>query len=90
MQTALELEHRTTIESNGSRWHGQAPAPGPDPCEFDPAKNGMATRASGCPNQAEIIVGAGGRWRVCSSCAALPYFDILRKRVPIKAPTEPA
>lgn len=27
MQTALELEHRTTIESNGSRWHGQAPAP---------------------------------------------------------------
>jgi len=54
-----------------------------DPCEFDPATNGGATRASGCPNQAEIIVGAGGRWRVCSSCAALPYFDLLRKRVPI-------
>jgi putative hydrolase of HD superfamily len=58
-----------------------------DRCEFDPAKNGGATRASGCPNQAEIIVGAGGRWRVCTSCAALPYFDLLRKRVPITRPT---
>jgi hypothetical protein len=59
----------------------------PAPCEFDPASNGPATTARGCSNRAEVIVGAGGRWRVCSKCAALPYFDMLRKRTPIEAPT---
>ena len=33
-----------------------------------------------------LIVGADGKWRLCFSCARLPYFKSLRRRVPIKRP----
>jgi len=32
---------------------------------------------------AEVIVGAGGKWRLCKKCAALPEFKKFRKRIPI-------
>lgn len=62
---------------------------GPDPCEFDPAKNGLATRASGCPNQAEIIVGAGGRAakRRFDSCPLHRDNAAARRKEPYKSHT---
>jgi len=54
-----------------------------DPCEWDPTRDAPATTAEGCPNQADTIVGADGKWRLCFSCARLPRFKSLRKRVPI-------
>lgn len=57
-----------------------------DPCEWNPTRNAPATTAEGCPNQADLIVGADGKWRLCFSCAHLPRFKSLRKRVPIVRP----
>ena len=55
-------------------------------CEWNPATSRNATTPESvgdCPNQATISVGATGRWHLCASCAALPFFDHLRTRKPI-------
>ena len=64
-----------------------------DRCEWDPERNvpadyipvgaGMVDYL-GCPNDATLVVGADGKWRLCAECAALPRFKRFRKRVPIK------
>ena len=59
-----------------------------DPCEWDPTRDSPATTTEGCRNRADLIVGADGKWRLCFSCARLPHFKSLRKRVPIKRPLE--
>lgn len=61
-----------------------------DGCEWSP------TRGEACYDndphwlddeiKAEWIVGAGGKWRLCSSCAALPEFKRFRKRKRIEKP----
>ena len=67
----------------GLKRGGKAPL---DPCEWDPTRDAPATTDEGCRNQADIIVGAGGKWRLCFACARLPRFKSLRKRDTIKHP----
>jgi hypothetical protein len=61
-----------------------------DMCEWDPEESQPARYIPGtdqhwgCPNDAEIIVGAKGQWRLCESCAALPEFKRFRKRKQIR------
>jgi hypothetical protein len=60
-----------------------------DPCEWDPARNrpnrGLRQSdgrfvAEGCQHEAEFIVGWNGQWRLCASCARLPFFSRFRRR----------
>ncbi len=55
-----------------------------DPCEWDPKLTAPVASAKAAHARADLIVGANGRWRLCRSCAALPYFSRLRKRVEIE------
>jgi hypothetical protein len=61
-----------------------------DLCEWDPEENQPARyipdteQSWGCPNDAALIVGANGQWRLCESCAALPKFNRFRRRKPIR------
>jgi hypothetical protein len=55
----------------------------PGGCEWDPE---TGTPAIDCDRHtrytiARVIVGSGGRWRLCDSCAAQPEFRRLRRRV---------
>jgi hypothetical protein len=55
----------------------------PDGCEWDPE---TGTAALACDRHAmttpaTVIVGSNGAWRLCDSCAALPEFRRLRRRV---------
>lgn len=62
------------------QWNG-------DPCEYNPEAK-RAAYENEVHAQAELIVGANGKWRLCGSCAALPEFKRLRKRKVIqKRPT---
>lgn len=58
-------------------------------CEWDPSKNGPAqgvpvngyyVQYSGCENEATILVGAHGEWRLCALCARLSEFKRFRVR----------
>lgn len=61
-----------------------------DPCEWNPEKDRPGAGHhqqglgwydyDGCQNQAALIVGADGKWRLCRSCAALPRFNRYRVR----------
>ncbi len=50
------------------------------PCEFDPVLNSASHEGSGCKNVTTLTVGHDGRWHLCESCAALPFFNPLRER----------
>lgn len=63
-------------------------------CEWDPGNDRPAqgvptdrvswyTDYTGCDRKAVLIVGGGGKWRLCGLCAALPRFKRFRKRVQI-------
>lgn len=56
-----------------------------DGCEWSPERGGPAytTDEHHWTTPATMIVGANGKWRLCSSCAALPAFKRHRKRKPI-------
>jgi hypothetical protein len=56
-----------------------------DGCEWDPGAARPARTGDAHYEQttADLRVGAGGEWRLCSSCAALPVFKRYRKREPI-------
>jgi hypothetical protein len=50
---------------------GVKPSASPkDPCEWNPFAHRAAftDEAFGCQNQAELIVGANGEWRLCRRC----------------------
>lgn len=56
-------------------------------CEWDPAGNRPAPHG---PTHAEatLSVGTGtNNWHLCASCAALPRFKRLRRRVALKTTT---
>lgn len=55
-----------------------------DLCEWDPERRRHAIDGLGCGKEATQLAGSDGRWRLCGSCAALPVFKRLRKRVPIR------
>lgn len=58
-----------------------------DPCEWNPDE-GRACYEDEAHARAEVIVGANGRWRLCTSCAKLPEFRRFRVRLPIvRAPS---
>lgn len=59
--------------------------PYPDPCEYNPIER-RAAYDDEVHGPAEIIVGADGQWRLCTSCATLPEFKKFRKRRVIKHP----
>lgn len=54
----------------------------PDGCEYNPEKKRAVygCEAHFLSSQAEWLVGAGGKWRLCEACAKLPEFKRLRKR----------
>lgn len=56
-----------------------------DGCEWDPVGARPARTSDDHYEQtpADLIVGADGAWRLCSSCAALPVFGRYRVRRPI-------
>lgn len=62
-------------------------------CEWWPVGDRSATGRPGerCPNPATLSVGTKNNWHVCDSCAALPRFKRLRRRVPLRRniPTSP-
>jgi hypothetical protein len=55
-------------------------------CEWWPAEDQPATGVPGeaCPNLATLSVGAGNNWHLCDSCAALPRFRRLRRRISLR------
>lgn len=63
-------------------------------CEWNPEKNESALiemhgfPKDGCQNEATLSVGIGTNWHLCESCAALPVFSRLRRRVPLSSNTE--
>lgn len=71
--------------------------PHSDLCEWDPERDRASQgdpvygdpalkwrNYTGCPNLADVIVGADGKWRLCESCAALPTFKRWRVRKPAR------
>lgn len=57
-----------------------------DGCEWDPA-TGTPARGGDEHNSsvpAALIVGADGKWRLCTDCAELPEFSRYRKRRPVR------
>lgn len=67
-------------------------------CDWDPKRSVPAERVAvpifggkfammdeqrGCKNDAELLVGGNGAWRLCRSCARLPEFNQYRNRRPI-------
>lgn len=56
-----------------------------DGCEWDPEGDRPARYDDdhNRTTRADLIVGANGKWRLCSGCAALPRFRRYRKRKPI-------
>lgn len=50
-----------------------------DPCEYNPNEH-RACYENEVHAPAEWIVGANGKWRLCSKCAALPEFKRFRVR----------
>jgi len=64
-------------------------------CEWDPKRQqpaeytpGVVESYRGCPNQAELMVGAKGQWRLCSNCASLSHFKRFGIRRKIKSKME--
>lgn len=58
---------------------------GNDGCEFDPS-TGLASWSDSThylQEQATVLVGADGKWRLCQSCSELPVFRRYRKRTQI-------
>lgn len=55
------------------------------PCEWNPDENRAAVTGDKCHGDAELSVGADGKWHLCRSCAALPRFKKFRRRVPLRA-----
>ena len=56
-------------------------------CEYNPVKKQPAQNppaVADCMNEAELSVGQNGLWHICRQCAALPQFNRLRRRVPLK------
>ena len=61
----------------------------PEICEWAPAPNRAADGGidpHACRNPATVCVGADGRWHLCETCAALPWFKRLKK-TPLRAAT---
>lgn len=52
-----------------------------DPCDWDPDRQGPARANTPHHGWAVWGVGMKGGWHLCESCAALPTFKRLRKRV---------
>lgn len=50
-----------------------------DPCEYNPDEKRPAWDYE-VHDEAEVIVGHNGKWRLCLKCAALPEFKRFRKR----------
>lgn len=42
------------------------------------------SRDNDCQNEAEVVVGKPGDWRLCRHCAALPRFKRYKVRRPIR------
>ena len=57
-----------------------------DGCEYDPDTESTAYEgdAHNASTRSAWIVGAHGKWRLCESCAALPTFARLRRRVRVR------
>jgi hypothetical protein len=50
-----------------------------DPCEYNPTE-GRAAYENEVHANADFIVGANGKWRLCAACASLPEFKRLKKK----------
>ena len=68
-----------------------------NPCEWNPTQSIPASSIPvvengkrvwrnyrGCPNDATLIVGAEGQWRLCQACSELPEFRRFKVRRPFK------
>ena len=60
----------------------------PDRCDWNPKYDCPASsdpQAEGdCENLATLSVGRAENWHLCDSCAARPFFNRLRSRVPLR------
>lgn len=79
---------KTTVQiyaNTGGGWTqvDVVPAPDRELCEWWPDGDGPATGRDGeyCPNEAVWSVGRAENWHLCESCAALPRFKPLRRRI---------
>lgn len=61
-----------------------------DTCEWDPERCEAATTERGCQRPAAVIVGADGKWRLCSECAGLPAFKRYKRRKAIEKRAAPS
>lgn len=61
-----------------------------DPCDWNPSKERGLWIEEEPHFVAEVMVGAGGKFRLCQKCAALPRFKKYRKREPIEYKCETA
>lgn len=77
----VELE---TVTPSGRTWDAAA-FRWQDPteqCEWWPEKAGPALAGEGgCSNSATLTVGSAGTWHLCTSCADLPRFKRMKRRI---------
>lgn len=60
-------------------------------CEWNPKDDRPAVyvdrktgATDGCQNEAELSVGVKENWHICASCAALPRFKRMTRRVSLR------
>ena len=62
---------------------------GEDVCEWNPDLDRLAQTGDTWHANAAVIVGADGKWRLCSGCASLKQFARFRIRRPIHPSPKP-
>lgn len=62
------------LKGESARRAGEKQKEHPNPCEWNPDEQRAAYIDDEVHAKAEVIVGADGHWRLCASCAALPFF----------------